>query len=370
MRKMIISSEEYSIIDSKDEISSQEYGEFLQTVFNDTYSKIDEFKKISVHIVFKVGNTFGDLNARADENAEPYVEIEKDFLRAVHKFYGTMANSSNRKFYEVIFPEIFDAKLVEKYTTYMQILTIRVLLIHELGHIYNGHLLEMMGKNANLSINEDERDYIEEDDMEIIKWQAKEWDADRFCAYHIVPFQFRMEEKIFLSKFGLESIYSKDIYMLRAIIFSVLVTLFILGAGRVDTTGKSYKEKHHLPERFRGYCYMDDIVKEYNYICGTELALKKEEKIDIIYAFEKWIDEYMRQVCKLLNWDVENNVEIFDDEHMEYYKKVEMYKDTELKNLLLNTNRCGLAELQERYVDFYEVMSRISDRDGGEFYVY
>lgn len=342
MRKMIISSEEYSIIDSKDEISSQEYGEFLQTVFNDTYSKIDEFKKISVHIVFKVGNTFGDLNARADENAEPYVEIEKDFLRAVHKFYGTMANSSNRKFYEVIFPEIFDAKLVEKYTTYMQI----------------------------LSINEDERDYIEEDDMEIIKWQAKEWDADRFCAYHIVPFQFRMEEKIFLSKFGLESIYSKDIYMLRAIIFSVLVTLFILGAGRVDTTGKSYKEKHHLPERFRGYCYMDDIVKEYNYICGTELALKKEEKIDIIYAFEKWIDEYMRQVCKLLNWDVENNVEIFDDEHMEYYKKVEMYKDTELKNLLLNTNRCGLAELQERYVDFYEVMSRISDRDGGEFYVY
>lgn len=76
---MIISSEEYSIIDSKDEISSQEYGEFLQTVFNDTYSKIDEFKKISVHIVFKVGNTFGDLNARADENAEPYVEIEKDF---------------------------------------------------------------------------------------------------------------------------------------------------------------------------------------------------------------------------------------------------------------------------------------------------
>jgi hypothetical protein len=49
---------------------------------------------------------------------------------------------------------------------------------------------------------------------------------------------------------------------------------------------------------------------------------------------------------------------------------VEMYKDTELKNLLLNTNRCGLAELQERYVDFYEVMSRISDRDGGEFYVY
>ena len=46
----------------------------------------------------------------------------------------------------------------------------------------------------------------------------------------------------------------------------------------------------------------------------------------------------MRQVCKLLNWDVENNVEIFDDEHMEYYKKVEMYKDTELKNLLLNTN--------------------------------
>lgn len=55
---------------------------------------------------------------------------------------------------------------------------------------------------------------------------------------------------------------------------------------------------------------------------------------------------------------------------MEYYKKVEMYKDTELKNLLLNTNRCGLAELQERYVDCYEVMSKISDRDGGEFYVY
>ena len=75
------------------------------------------------------------------------------------------------------------------------------------------------------------------------------------------------------------------------------------------------------------------------------------------------------RIC-ILNWDVENNVEIFDDEHMEYYKKVEMYKDTELKNLLLNTNRCGLAELQERYVDCYEVMSKISDRDGGEFYVY
>ena len=42
-----------------------------------------------------------------------------------------------------------------------------------------------------------------------------------------------------------------------------MVTLFILGAGRVDTTGKSYKEKHHLPERFRGYCYMDDICLLY-----------------------------------------------------------------------------------------------------------
>jgi len=111
-------------------------------------------------------------------------------------------------------------------------------------------------------------------------------------------------------------------------------------------------------------------MKEYNYIYGTELGLKKEEKIDIIYAFEKWIDEYMRQVCKLSNWDVENNVEIFDDEHMEYYRKVEMYKDTELAKLLLKTNRCGLTELQEKYVDFYEVMSSITDRNGGEFYVY
>lgn len=62
-------------------------------------------------------------------------------------------------------------------------------------------------------------------------------------------------------------------------------TLYI-GAGRVDTTGKSYKEKHHLPERFRGYCYMDDIVKEYNYICGTELALKKKKRL-ILYMHLK-----------------------------------------------------------------------------------
>lgn len=356
---MKINEKEFPIIDSQDELSVGDYKKFLEAMFDVIYKRINVLKKAQLDITFRVGNTFGSLNARASENGNAFIEIEKDFLCAIHKFYGTVANDPNKTFYKGIFPEIYDDRLVKEYTTYMQILSTRVLILHELGHIYNGHLLEMRGKSANLAISEEECSFTKRDDIEIIKQQAKEWDADRFCAYHIVPLQFCIDELLFLKGFGLESIYNNPFYMLRIIIFSVLVTISILGAGRVDTTGKSYKEKGHLPARFRGYCYIDDIVKEYSYIHGKNLRFGKKEKIDIIYTFENWIDEYMKQVCGLSNWDVENNREVFDNEHMAYYKEVETYKDTVLKDLLLKTNRYGLSELQEKYIGFYEIISEM-----------
>ena len=272
-----------------------------------------------------------------------------------------MANSQNINFYKTIFGDIFDDKSLKMYATYMQVLSIRVLLFHEFGHIYNGHLQELKGKNANLSISENETADLKDGDMEIIKWQATEWDADRFCAYHMVPFQFQLQEMLFLKELKLEAIYSNKIYMLYAIILSVMVTFSILGAGREDTTGKSYKEKRHLPERFRTFCFIDDILSEYNHIFGTNEAMGNGKKREFIFAFEEWIDKYMEQVCNLPNWNTKNNNDIFDANHMKYYKKVETYKDQNLDRLLQKTNRCGLSKLQDKYINIHEFLYSFTD---------
>jgi len=196
-------------------------------------------------------------------------------------------------------------------------ISIQLILFHELGHVFNGHLDYLAKEKNTLTLFESDSENL--GCKEALMRQALEWNADEFAATHLMPF-YEIDSNC-------DSVYIKHPFIGSWLIFVSAITVFsFLGAGRVESNKDSYKHRAHLPLRYRVMKILDsnmDCVEAKNKY-RFDFCSKDFSRQDLIIELEKCCDSYIN--ANFPGFGVHNpyiNWDDFDAEHEMYYLEVD-----------------------------------------------
>jgi len=210
-------------------------------------------------------------------------------------------------------------KLIEGYLTLLMDISIQLILFHELGHVFNGHLDYLAKEKNTLTLFESDSENLGRKNALML--QALEWNADEFAATHLMPF-YQIDANC-------DSVYIQHPFIGSWLVLASAVTVFsFLGAGRLDDDKDSYKHKAHLPLRYRVMKILDsnmDCVETKNKY-RFDFCSKDFSRQDLLIELEKYCDSYINanfpefgEHNPYKNWDD------FDAEHEKYYLEVDQF---------------------------------------------
>lgn len=202
------------------------------------------------------------INAKAIEtkNGNITIKITLGFFRELEAFYKTVFYKENQVFYKSVSAEsTFDESRSIFYLDLMLKLSLSVFILHEYGHIYNGHLLYLINTNksntAKMTTNDcatTSPDYID-----YITYQSMEWNADDFASTRLVAIYTHDDKITLLISNNKNYIKSKE-HMLFIIMFSsyIAFSLMRLGEEKKHDSNYDFRLKKHLPKIFRAKKFM------------------------------------------------------------------------------------------------------------------
>lgn len=211
-------------------------------------------------------------------------------------------------------------ELVNGYLELLMDISIQLIIFHELGHVYNGHL-DYLAKEKNTStLFEVDSENLEGEDA--LMRQAFEWNADEFAATHLAPF-YEISENC-------DSIFIKSPIIGYWLIFVCTVTVFsFLGAGNESEANDAYKYRTHLPLRCRVMQILESNMDCFQVLNQNRFDFNSAQFTlqDLIIELEKCCDSYINKVVyaekkannPYYNWSD------WDEEHERYYQKVDYF---------------------------------------------
>lgn len=214
---------------------------------------------------------------------------------------------------------------------YAELLTaimLDILLYHEIGHIVNGHIDYIKDREKESNIINDlpyAFSYVGKKARPFIspeEWQALEWNADDFSASRIV-------EK-YLSSDTIEKLRLQGPQQAVAIIVSSYTALYtLMEMGVRCENAEEYKSFEHLPKRIRLEKSLASVYDYFNSFKSYRIGKESKEYLEYYKKiFERWTGLFLKNYFldyDFIQIDENNNLEELDDEHREYYKRVENY---------------------------------------------
>ncbi len=185
--------------------------------------------------------------------------------------YHRLLAEENSIFYGYLSPinSKYNEKKAEKLVAFMKILSVANILLHELGHIYNGQY-DYLLENGYLEKSRSKLDLINDydnnfDNYKLKVYQACEWNADDFATTQMVSY--------YISDDIINNVNDKMQYklipdldhMLIAVVTATYINFCILGIGKENDI-KDVKKSKHLPLRYRSYKNVENIMQAENCI--------------------------------------------------------------------------------------------------------
>ncbi|WP_036613514.1 hypothetical protein [Oribacterium sp. P6A1] len=296
-----------------------------------TYVNINlqEYKGVALRISPIVGFFRGDeIAAFADRVYENSYSIEMNMpsWSVIYNFSHNIVLQPPIKklFYDYLQRELTD-DLLAFYAEVINDMMIKILVFHELGHIYNGHIDYIKQKEKEYGVKEDSKAFSTSGKkarpfIEPNVWQALEWNADDFSATRMVGIFTHKEN---LNHLGIDDCFSMFLMVISAISLYTLMEMGIKANYPVN-----YKEQEHLPKRYRLEKYVDTLFQAYKYILNKEFGgfNKKLVTETLIPFFETNAECFMKSYFedyKNISISIDNNKEELDDAHRKYYEKVD-----------------------------------------------
>lgn len=345
----------------------------LMTIFEGCLAYINENlpkeKNIPIDVKFCMEIEKQEIYASAVKRPEGgyIVKVSMAAYNIVEDYYSKMI--AIKGFYTTItLKEKFDDKIAQKYLRTLIDMTLRTIIFHELGHIFNGHIDYIQFK-----IDEYKKLYPEVPEVKQINyiaeylekskkarpylipmdWQALEWNADDFAITRLIG-QYTYKDNI--DGEILKSI-DHSFFIITAAITSMYCLMDMNLANDKDEINEYHLEEH-LPKRFRLQKYLEVAVlatEKLNSIKLFKNSNGKEAYVLIIKRFEEWYVMYIKVKSGMLkegerldptDETVENNKFELDDIHSDYYRKVDEYY---LKNLTLELNQFTYFEVYGKF---------------------
>ncbi len=295
--------------------------------------ELKRLKNKELKIDFNVSLKVNQVNACAKKNTNGEYEVEVEFV-AINKIFDTINNLLyNEGFYRLVaFEDKFNNEDAVKYLDYLFQATIKILLFHELGHIFHGHIDFLMDKNVNsgeLCLYEYENTETEMSDL--ILQQAFEWQADDFSVTMLVG-QLTYDDNV---KAVNEILKSKE-HSLFLIMVSATILFTLMGMSNEYrySINYDYKEKKHLPARFRVNKFVETSFLAYEHFNKDKIDVDYNKVLQAMQVVEEWVNGYLNISEECGKYDIKNNSKDLDKEHFKYYDMVDSYYTKEMKAIL------------------------------------
>lgn len=319
-------------------------------------------KNIELDIEFYMETEKQNIYAKAGkrEDGRYIVTVSMATYSIVEAYYTEMLRLKG--FYMGLTNEKdYDIKIVDQYSIALIDMTIRTIIYHELGHIFNGHIDYIQfkideykrthpdKKNINYVAEYLENCKTARPYLEAMDWQALEWNADDFAITRLIA-QFTHKENMELNNF-------KSIDQVFFVITAAITSMHCLMDMHIvkdDDVMDKYTLQEHLPKRYRLQNYLKVAglaTKKFN---GMNIDFYNEPQFEkVVRRFEEWYVVYtkaksgeMKEGDKLDITDttVENNREELDEDHEVYYLLVDLYYLAELPRELKDFTYCEVYD--------------------------
>lgn len=315
--------------------------EFLKGIFEASLQYINTNIRIHYNNEFKVklkiiSNKVNEINGWADKIDNIYtVGIYWGTYHWIDDFWKKMLTDD-------VFLSLLTGKthidnkkeISEEYYPLMLIISLKCVIFHELGHIVNGHVDYIKDKNENSmklfeAVDKEEVMSKKLGNIDSKIWQAIEWNADDFGATNIIG-QTTYRDNIE------KSVIKNSEHGLWLTFIAQVVVYSLMYMGLEGRDGLEYKEKKHLPLRFRLESIRKTMALAYKKFNGKLTQEIPDNIYNMVFSrIEEWVILFMKEEYNPnINISIENNKDTLDFNHREYYKEVESYYLNHLPNEL------------------------------------
>ncbi|HEY9060782.1 MAG TPA: hypothetical protein VIO64_09810 [Pseudobacteroides sp.] len=301
-------------------------------------SDLAEYKNQTISA--KIELDYSDkINAEAIETemGDITVKITLSYFRELEAFYKTVFYKENPGFYRSISAEsYFNESRAVFYLDLMLKLSLSVFILHEYGHIYNGHLLYIMkAKNLNSArMTNNTYEEFSTNTIDSITYQSMEWNADDFASTRLISIFTHDDNIKILNLDNSNCIKSKE-HMLFIIMFSSYIAFALMGLGeKKQFSENDFRLKKHLPKRFRAKKFIRNLIEAYNHF-NEKTEFSDNQLLSAVEStMETWVNLYKKIAENKDNWDTSNNTNELDEEHSKYYDLVEFHYLNKLPTIL------------------------------------
>lgn len=239
-----------------------------------------------------------NANCRLLDEGLYKLNIRSEVFERTFLILNTLLYEKNINFYTIVSggDEKYDLRRANFYLDLMHEISCRLIIYHELGHIFNGHL------NYYQSLSGTQKPILFMDSnknkLPPLESQVLEMDADAFAATRLIG-QFTHSPNIDLINMNAEGLIKSELHAFILIIISSCITFSIMGLGG-KREGKNYLESGYLPLRTRQDYYVRCVLNAYKILCNG--CLNGDTKwVDItfyrevLYNIEQYVNLYYRE---------------------------------------------------------------------------
>lgn len=315
----------------------------IQSAINYCNHDLITFKNKKVSIEYSIKNDIR-INAKSiliDYFNDSYsVQIYSEVFEKTFDILNMLLYEGNKDFYAMVsFDNVYNKIKANAYLDIMHVIISKLIIYHELGHIYNGHLRYIynnkLTKECSMFMDSDENN------LPPIVSQTLEMDADAFSATRGIGQITYKPNIIEINKITSGLIKNKE-HALMIFIISSCVLFSIQGLGK-SREKSDIKQIKYLPLRTRQDNYMRCALNAFKFLNPEAKLLLGKQKINIEFLreilpnIEQWVNLCIREYLGFTKYDYDynNNAEEMSKDYINHCKFLDDFWDKTMTKQLL-----------------------------------
>lgn len=238
------------------------------------------------------------------------LNIKSEVFEKTFSTLNTLLYEKNISFYTIISggDEKYNLRKANFYLDLMHDISCRLIIYHELGHIFNGHLdyyQSVSNNKQKLSLFMDSS----KNNLPSLESQVLEMDADAFAATRLIgQFTYSPNIKLINTKMTL---IKNEVHALLLVIISSCITFSIMGLGYRRSQVK-YLDSKYLPLRTRQDYYVRCALNGYKmfndaYLNTDPELLDIKFYREVLFNIEQYVNLYYREALGFSKEDFDSS---------------------------------------------------------------
>ena len=326
-------------------MNNEKFEEFCKGCIESSIENCDsllyQFKKNKIDIEFVIESNKMSIGGSSCFKDDKYkIHINYGVFRKIHDIYDVLLHKNNEQFYKTVALEKeFDDKKAAYYMRLLMEISSKIIIFHELGHIFNGHLkykyFEVDNRNSleMYMLSEKNKSFPP------IFSQALELNADAFAATRTLGI-FTFDENISYYNEECPELIKEKSHMY--LLFFIASVILFSEMGIANTrNNKQLHQLNYLPLRTR----LDTLIRN---SLAAYFGLNKEEKADSHIFTIEFLREVIGNIESYVNlyhiahglpeteYNINNNSEELDETHLKHADYLLNYWTVEVRPKLIN----------------------------------